>query len=120
MKNTESYAVSNGYVETIFGRKCFIPLINSRNRNLLNFAKRQAINAPIQGSNADIIKLAMVKLNETKNLKADPLLQIHDELVFEAADRDVSKTVDIVRNIMENVISLKVPIVVSVRSTKSL
>ncbi len=114
---TENYAKENGFVETIFGRKCFVPLINSKNINLVNFAKRQAINAPIQGSNADIIKLAMVKLG---NKDLDILLQIHDELVFEIPEEKVEDTIPFIKNTMENILKLNVPLIVDVKISSHL
>lgn len=115
ISRTESYAKDNGFVETIFGRKCFVPLINSRNFNLVNFAKRQSINAPIQGSNADIIKLAMVKLEIEQKLGFDILLQIHDELVLEIPDNKLDTLIPLVKNTMENIVKLSIPLVVDVK-----
>lgn len=113
---SENYAKENGFVETILGRKCFVPLIKSKNINLINFAKRQAINAPIQGSNADIIKLAMVELeNKIKN-EFNILLQIHDELVFEIPEEKVDKVIPIIKDIMENIIKLNIPLIVDVKT----
>jgi DNA polymerase-1 len=115
MKLTEEFATKNGFGETIFGRKCFVPLIKSNNKNLVNFAKRQAINAPIQGSNADIIKLAMVKINENKNIKGNILLQIHDELVIEVQDNYVDETLKNIKDTMENIIQLEGPLIVDTK-----
>lgn len=114
---TENYAKENGFVETIFGRKCFVPLIKSKNVNLVNFAKRQAVNAPIQGSNADIIKFAMVKLG---NKDLDILLQIHDELVFEIPEEKVEDTIPFIKNTMENILKLNVPLIVDVKISSHL
>ena len=108
IKNTENFALQNGYSETIFKRKCFVPLIKSQNKIQVNFAKRQAVNAPIQGSNADIIKLAMVKIDEQKKIPFKILLQIHDELIIETPEDQVNKTLDFIKDIMENVVELSV------------
>jgi len=113
--NSENYAKENGFVETILGRKCFVPLIKSKNINLVNFAKRQAVNAPIQGSNADIIKLAMVKLGNKKLSEFNILLQIHDELVFEIPEEKIDESIPLIKNTMENIITLNVPLIVDVK-----
>lgn len=119
-KNLKSYqdkiindAIANKYVSTMFGRKREIPELFSPNPRLANFAKRAAINAPIQGTAAEIIKLAMITIN--KQLSTDNfqlIMQIHDELVFEVADDQIGETARIVKDAMENVVKLKVPILV--------
>ena len=112
----------NGYVETIFGRRRYIPEIKSPNKNLKEFAKRAAINMPIQGTSADIIKLAMVKIYEEfkkSGLKSKMILQIHDELVFEVEKGEQEKVYKIVKNIMENCVKLDVPIKVDVKKGKN-
>ncbi|MHA1539503.1 MAG: DNA polymerase I [Alphaproteobacteria bacterium] len=86
MESTKDFARANGYVETLFGRRCFTPEINSKNGTFRQFAERQAINAPIQGTAADIMKRAMIhveKAIQAQNLPAKTLLQVHDELLFE-------------------------------------
>ncbi|MCA1918080.1 MAG: DNA polymerase I [Flavobacterium piscis] len=103
------------YVETIFGRRRYLPDINSRNSVVRGFAERNAINAPIQGSAADIIKLAMVKIANRfreENLNSKMILQVHDELNFDVYKPELEKVKEIVVFEMENVISLKVPLVV--------
>ncbi len=103
------------YVETIFGRRRYLPDINSRNSVVRGFAERNAINAPIQGSAADIIKLAMVKIANRfreENLNSKMILQVHDELNFDVYKPELEKVKEIVVTEMENVISLKVPLVV--------
>ena len=112
MHNLEIYAERHGYVETIFGRKCFIPTINSINPRMVSFARRQAINAPIQGSNADIIKMAMIELDK-RDIKM--LLQIHDELIIEIPNELVEEKVHIIKSIMENIINLSIPLVVDIK-----
>jgi DNA polymerase-1 len=98
-------AKSNLYVETLFGSRCNIKNINETNFNVRGFAERQAINAPIQGTAADIIKLVMIELNKmilNKELEAKILLQVHDELIFEIDDSKKDISVNKIKNIMEN------------------
>lgn len=115
MERTEQEARTNGFVMTPFGRKCFIRgLDNGRTRG---FALRAAINAPIQGGAADIIKRAM-RAVETEltasGLDGKMLLQVHDELVFEVAERDVPAVRDLVKRVMESVVAMRVPLIVEV------
>ena len=96
---------SDGYVETLFGRRMHINIQKNSNQNLKLFSERQAINAPIQGTAADIIKLAMVKVqNKLKEINSDSkiLLQVHDELVFEVNSKDIEEIIALVKPIMEN------------------
>jgi DNA polymerase-1 len=112
----------NGYVETLFGRRRYLPEIHSSMPQLIAQAERMAINMPIQGTQADILKLAMIKiadwLTKTK-LDAKMLLQVHDELVFEVARDDVKSLEKQVKEIMSSVIALDVPLVVDVGTGKS-
>ena len=104
----------NGYVETIYGRKRFLADINSQNSIVRGYAERNAINAPIQGSAADIIKLAMVQIQqliERNNLKSKMTLQVHDELNFSVPKDELEAMRTLVINEMQNVAKLKVPIV---------
>ena len=99
-----NFAKTNNYVETIFNRRCNIKGINDKNFAIRGFAERQSINAPIQGTAADIIKLSMIELNkfiENKKLKAKMLLQVHDELIFEIENDAVEESVSIIKTIME-------------------
>lgn len=115
MEKTKEFARTHGYVQTIMGRKCFTPHINSNNPTLKAFAERAAINAPLQGSAADIIRKAMVQVDKALSLSkmnAQMLLQVHDELIFEAKDEIVSDLVALAKEVMENVISLTVPLTV--------
>lgn len=108
-------AKEKGFVETIFHRRRYLPDINSRNFNLRSFAERTAMNTPIQGSAADILKVAMVKVAKRlkdENLEAKMLLQVHDELVFEAPEREIPRLEKIVEETMENAIDLSVPLTV--------
>jgi DNA polymerase-1 len=107
----------NGYVETIFNRRRYIREINSPNKSVRESAERAAINMPIQGSAADIIKLAMIKLyKEIKenSLDAKILLQIHDELLIECKENEVEKVIPVIKKSMENVCKLKVPLKVDI------
>ncbi len=107
MEQTIAFAHARGYVETPFGRRCSILGINDQNKRLVANAERAAINAPIQGGAADIIKLAMTKIEKVlheRKMKTKMLLQVHDELVFEAPDDEVEQAIDIVKQYMENVV----------------
>ena len=111
MEKTIAFAHANGYVETPFGRKCSVLGINDTNKRVVANAERAAINAPIQGGAADIIKLAMNKIeNELKNrnLKTKMLLQVHDELVFEAPENEVDEALSIIKEYMENIVDSSV------------
>jgi DNA polymerase-1 len=106
-----------GYVATLFKRKRFLPDLHSRNRNLRQFAERTAINTPIQGSAADIIKLAMIRIDsalERKSLPGRMIMQVHDELVFEVETEATAEVANLVQHEMESVVSLAVPLVVEV------
>jgi DNA polymerase-1 len=103
MDSTKKFARDNGYVTTIFGRKCHYPRITASNPSERAFNERASINAPIQGSAADIIRRAMVRMDaalERAGLSAQMLLQVHDELVFEAPDAEIEATIDVVRKVM--------------------
>jgi DNA polymerase-1 len=117
MKKTVEFARPHGYVETIWGRKCFINGINDKNAGIRQFSERAAINAPLQGSAADIIKKAMVQLDEAilkMNYKAKILLQVHDELVVEAPSSEAEKVAQLVKNIMQNAVNISVPATVDI------
>ena len=110
-----AFARENGYVETLFGRRRYLPDISARNATVRALAERNAVNAPIQGTSADIIKLAMIrvaqKLKES-GLKSRMVLQIHDELLFEAPAAEVPQLQALVKDAMENVMQLSVPLTV--------
>jgi DNA polymerase-1 len=115
IEDTLTAARENGYVETIFGRKRYLPDINSRNATVRALAERNAINAPIQGTSADIIKLAMINTDRRirqEGLQSRMILQIHDELVFDTTPSEVERLEAIVREEMENVIELSIPLTV--------
>ena len=107
---------SNGYCSTILGRKRKIADINSRNANIRMRAERMAVNAPIQGSAADIIKLAMIKCDDyikSNNIDAKCILQIHDELIFEVNENTADEFIKNIKGIMESVVKLSVPLLVN-------
>ena len=109
------FARDNGYVTTVLGRRRYLKDINSQNAVVRGAAERNAVNAPIQGSAADIIKLAMIAIQsklESENWKAKMLLQVHDELVFDVPKEEVEALQKMVKNEMENAFSLDVPLVV--------
>lgn len=117
MEDTKQYARDHEYVKTIFGRICHTPHINDKNGMQRAFTERAAINMPIQGAAADIIKRAMIQMPDAltnAGLKAKMLLQVHDELIFEAPDDEVEATIKVARNIMENahnpVVNITVPL----------
>ena len=113
MNNMIAMAKEKGYVETIYGRKRFLPDINSRNAVVRSFSERNAINAPLQGSAADIIKMAMVKVSEAmKGMKSILIAQVHDELLFDVYPGELEDLEKIVKEAMENVVELKVPLIV--------
>jgi len=110
-------AREQGFVTTLFQRRRFLPDISSRNRNLRQFAERTAINTPIQGSAADMMKLAMIQIDsalETKGLPARMIMQVHDELVFEVEKEAVPEVAALVRERMESAGRLEVPLLVAV------
>lgn len=112
------FARDNGYVSTIMGRRRYLPYINSKNISLRQFSERQAVNATIQGSAADLIKLAMVNIHkdlDKKNMQSKMVIQVHDELVFDFPKEEESQLVGIVRTAMEEAIKLDVPVKVSLK-----
>ncbi len=121
MDHTKADARTQGYVSTIFGRRCHVPGINDKNPARRSFMERAAINAPIQGSAADIIKRAMIRIDPAlakAGLKARMLLQVHDELLFEVPDAEVEATSAVVKKVMEGAaapaLHLSVPLVADV------
>ncbi len=115
IEKTKELARKNGYVETIMGRKRYIPEMNSSHAGLRAQAERMAVNHPIQGSSADIIKMAMVEISDQLRVaNCRLLLQIHDELLFEVADGKIEETYPSIKDIMENVYKLSVPLDVDV------
>ncbi len=119
MEQTKEKARKDGFVKTLFGRKCHIKSINEKNNNLRGLSERAAINAPIQGGAADIIKRAMIRLPESfrkAGLKAQMLLQVHDELIFEVPNKELATTKEVVRAVMSNAAHLNVPLIVDIGS----
>ena len=123
MENIVEKAKKENYVETLFHRRRYVPEINSNNYMVRQFGNRIAMNTPIQGTAADIMKLAMIniynRLNE-KNLESKIILQVHDELLIEAKPEEKQEVEEILKQEMENVISLKVPLKIDIEEGKSL
>jgi len=117
IKNILAVAKEKGYVKTLFGRKRPVPELNSHNKNIQQQGERLAVNSPIQGTAADIIKIAMIHISENlrnQKLNARMILQVHDELLFEVPEPELKTVLEIVRNNMENVVMLSVPIKVDI------
>ncbi len=109
----QDMAQRDGYVTTLMGRRCYTQGIHDNNYNVKQFALRQAANAPLQGTNADMIKLAMVHIYQLlQNEPTNMLLQVHDELIFEGPEENIRKLAPLIRRTMENILSLSVPVVV--------
>jgi DNA polymerase-1 len=113
MNDTLEFARANGYVKTMMGRRRYLKDINSRNFTVRGFAEREAINSPVQGSAADLIKIAMIRIHDEfkkQNLKSRMTLQVHDELVFDAHKSELDIVIPLVENCMKTAIATKVPI----------
>jgi DNA polymerase-1 len=111
------FARENGYVQTILGRRRYLKDINSQNAIVRGGAERNAVNAPIQGSAADIIKIAMINIHEKLTLgnwKSKMLLQVHDELVFDVHHSELEKIKPMIKHEMENAFTLNVPLIVEI------
>jgi DNA polymerase-1 len=126
METYRAFAREHGYVSTIFGRKVWLPQIKATNPAERSFGERQAINAPLQGSAADIIKRAMIRVPgalKAAGLKAKMLLQVHDELVFEAPEKEAKKLIEIAKDVMGKAtapnVHLNVPLVVEATAGKT-
>jgi len=116
MNETKKTAHNNKFVSTLYGRKIHLPDIDSKQFQKRNYAERTAINAPIQGTAADIIKIAMISVNEyikENNLNIKIIMQVHDELVFEVHESINVKSINKIMDIMQNVKGLKVPLIVN-------
>jgi DNA polymerase-1 len=123
MNDTREFCRKNGYVLTLFGRKCHYPDIVNSNASIRAFNERACINARLQGTAADIIRRAMIRMEPAlakKRLAAQMLLQVHDELVFEVPDDEVEKTLPVVKAVMQEApmpaVSLSVPLQVDARA----
>jgi DNA polymerase-1 len=117
MNDTMNFARENGYVETIMGRRRYLRDINSANQTVRGFAERNAINAPIQGSAADMIKIAMIRIHQDiidQKLNSKMTMQVHDELVFDVPKAEIEMMKKIIEDRMKNAIDMKVPILVEV------
>ena len=117
MNDTMNFARENGYVETIMGRRRYLRDINSANQTVRGFAERNAINAPIQGSAADMIKIAMIRIHQDiidQKLNSKMTMQVHDELVFDVPKSETEVMKKIIEYRMKNAIDMKVPILVEV------
>ena len=128
MSETIKFCRKSGYVRNVFGRKTHLTGINDKNFNVRNFQERAAINAPIQGSASEIMRLAMIRLNSELNLPKNQnlkmLLQIHDELIFETNINDLKKSSKLISDIMMSVKnseqhSFSIPLLVDVNSGKN-
>ncbi|MGN1133050.1 MAG: DNA polymerase I [Oscillospiraceae bacterium] len=117
MNNAVESGIKNGYVTTLFGRRRYIPELSASNKNIQAFGKRAAMNAPIQGTAADIIKIAMIKVYnrlKAEKLNARLILQVHDELIIEAEQSDAKRAAIVLKEEMENAVKLAVPMSVDV------
>ncbi len=119
MQDIVEFGRQNGYVETILKRRRYLPDLNAKNKMLQSFARRMALNTPVQGSSADIIKLAMIRVHEeikSRSLRARLLLQVHDDLLLEVPENEFEEVMEIVKYSMENAYELRVPLLVSLKS----
>jgi len=115
METTREYAREHGYVETVFGRRLYLPDIKASNHNVRQYAERTAINAPMQGTAADIIKKAMISVDQwlsASDKGAVMVMQVHDELVFEVLESELESVKQKICELMQNVVNLHVPLVV--------
>ncbi|MFH1846763.1 MAG: DNA polymerase I [Candidatus Omnitrophota bacterium] len=120
IENTIKSARKNGFVTTLLNRRRYIPEINSSNQHLRNFAERTAVNTPVQGSAADLIKLAMIKCdNRYNNTDIKMIIQVHDELVFKIPENRLKIFAKEIKEIMESVIELKAPLKVDIEAGKN-
>jgi DNA polymerase-1 len=117
IEESKGYAKKHGFVYTLFGRKCHYPEIRASNASIRSFNERAAVNARLQGTAADIIRRAMIRMDsalEKQKLNAQMLLQVHDELVFEVPETEVEKTLPVVKKVMEEAplpaVSLSLPL----------
>ena len=117
MSDTMNFARENGFVETIMGRRRYLRDINSANQTVRGYAERNAINAPIQGSAADLIKIAMINIHKdmkAQNLNSKMTMQVHDELVFDVLKSEVEQMKTIITNRMKTAIKTEVPIEIEI------
>jgi len=122
LEKTKEFARKNGYVQTLLGRRRYIPEINSSNRQAREAAERMAINMPVQGTSADIIKIAMVRIHQemtAQKLRSMMLLQVHDELIFEVPEDEIEKMRQLVSDIMSTAMTLSVPLKIDCKTAKN-
>ncbi len=122
MEDTVSFAQQNGYIETMFGRRRALPEISSSNKNIVNFGKRVAMNTPIQGTAADIIKIAMIRVYrrlQKEHLESRLILQVHDELIVETPEQEVQQVRRLLQEEMQGAVSLKVLLKADVNDGKT-
>ncbi len=122
MENIIELAKKQGYVETLFNRRRYIPEINSKNYTVRQFGNRAAMNTPIQGTAADIMKIAMIKVRKelkNKKLKAKIVLQVHDEMMIEAPEEEIEEVKEILKTNMEQATTLKVPLIAEISIAKN-
>jgi DNA polymerase I len=122
LDRTVEEARNRGFVETLFGRRRYIPELRDRNFNIRAFGERTATNSPLQGSAADLIKIAMIRIQaafDKTGMGAKMVLQVHDELVFEVPESERSDAAALVKREMEGVADLRVPLVVTVGAGKN-
>jgi DNA polymerase-1 len=119
LESTKAEARRSGYVQTILGRRRYIPEINASNRQVREAAKRMAINMPVQGTSADIIKVAMINLDREisqQELRSKMLLQVHDELIFEVPQEEMEIMRELVPEVMSTALALSVPLKVDIKT----
>ena len=115
-------AKERGYVETLFRRRRYLPELQSQNRNIYNFGIRAAMNAPVQGTAADLIKIAMVRVRrllKDENLNARLILQVHDELILESSEDDRERVMTLLRDVMEQAMELSVPLIAEAKAGRT-
>jgi DNA polymerase-1 len=122
IENTKTQAREQGYVQTVMGRRRYIPEIKSPNGQVRQAAERMAINMPVQGTSADIIKIAMVNLHremEKQNLRSRMTLQVHDDLLFEVPPEETDRLKELVSSIMPQALKLSVPLKIDIKLGKN-
>ena len=122
MDQVVEFCREHGYTATMLGRRREVPEIHDKNYTIREFGKRAAMNAPIQGSAADLIKLAMIRIDRQlrqRQLKSKMILQVHDELIFDAEVQELDELKEIIREGMEQVMELKVPLVAETKVGKT-
>ena len=122
MDDCKAQGYAQGYVETLLGRRRYLPELNDKSFNIRQFGERAAMNSPIQGTAADIIKLAMIRTDKAlraHNMKARLILQVHDELIVEAPQEEAQSAASLLKACMENIVSLKVPLTAEVNIGRS-